>query len=334
MTYFYLFFSLAIILCGAEIFTNGIEWLGKKLKLGEGAVGSILAAVGTALPETLLPVIAIFFGTGKGAEQIGIGAILGAPFMLSTLAMFVTGVTASLCMVEGKKREHLLCDPQIMRRDLLFFSLVYSAALLTAFLPSHVFKVFCAVGLVTAYSIYAYHTVKAGRSLEETRIPPLLFHKSAGNPSLTVILLQIATALGMVIYGAGLLITAITKISAVWNIPEFILAIVIAPIATELPEKFNSIVWIREGKDTLALGNITGAMVFQSSVVPAIGILLTPWELSPLALASGVLALISVLIIYLNLRLTNRLAPRTLMSVGSLYLIFLVLVFYLGGTIR
>ena len=45
-----------------------------------------------------------------------------------------------------------------------------------------------------------------------------------------------------------------------------LLALVIAPIATELPEKFNSVIWVRQGKDTLAMGNITGAMVFQSTI--------------------------------------------------------------------
>src|SRR5438270_10931748 len=84
--------AFVVILIGAELFTNGIEWFGRKLDLAQGAVGSVLAAVGTALPETMIPIIAIAFG-GGGAETdaIGIGAILGAPFMLSTLAMFVTG---------------------------------------------------------------------------------------------------------------------------------------------------------------------------------------------------------------------------------------------------
>src|SRR5215203_1934253 len=84
--------SFVIILAGAELFTNGIEWFGRKLGLAEGAVGSVLAAVGTALPETMIPIIAILFSTGEHSEEVGVGAILGAPFMLSTLAMFVTGV--------------------------------------------------------------------------------------------------------------------------------------------------------------------------------------------------------------------------------------------------
>ena len=82
--------SLAIILVAAELFTNGIEWFGHKLNLAEGAVGSVLAAVATAMPETLIPVIAILGpvlmgGTAtESSSAVGVGAILGAPFMLST----------------------------------------------------------------------------------------------------------------------------------------------------------------------------------------------------------------------------------------------------------
>src|SRR6478672_9101312 len=89
--------ALAVILIAAELFTNGIEWFGHKLNLAEGVVGSVLAAVGTALPETMIPLVAILFAGARGgdpaaAHEIGVGAILGAPFMLSTLAMFVTGI--------------------------------------------------------------------------------------------------------------------------------------------------------------------------------------------------------------------------------------------------
>ena len=115
-----LIISLGVILLGAELFVNGVEWLGKLFDLSEGAVGSVLAAVGTALPETLIPIIAIIFGQEKAGHEIGIGAILGAPLMLSTLAMFVTGVA-----VVGfrHKRTHgikVVADYNTMSRDLLF----------------------------------------------------------------------------------------------------------------------------------------------------------------------------------------------------------------------
>ena len=68
----------------------------------------MLAAVGTALPETMIPVVAILAADFadrdlETAGEIGIGAILGAPFMLATLAMFVVGVSA---LVFRNRREH------------------------------------------------------------------------------------------------------------------------------------------------------------------------------------------------------------------------------------
>ena len=61
--------AFVVILAGAELFTNGIEWFGRKLGLAEGAVGSVLAAVGTALPETMIPIVAIVFTSGASATR-------------------------------------------------------------------------------------------------------------------------------------------------------------------------------------------------------------------------------------------------------------------------
>lgn len=331
MVYLGLLLSLCIILASAEVFTNGIEWLGKKLHLGEGAVGSVLAAVGTALPETMIPVIAILFGTGEEASHIGIGAILGAPFMLATLGMFITGAAATFFKHKGENRTCMLCDINILKRDLHFFLLVYAVALGTAFVPFRSAKLVIAAFLVCSYIYYAYHTIQDGQSLGDAELHPLLFNKKSPNPSVVIVLVQILTALTGIVLGAHLFVTNITIVSQLWGIPAFVLSLVIAPIATELPEKFNSVTWVRQGKDTLALGNITGAMVFQSSVIPALGIIMTPWQLSPLALTSGVLALTSAGIIYFSLKKTSLIKPKLLLSVGSLYLVFLAMVLYSGG---
>ena len=106
--------SLLVILAGAELFTNGIEWVGEGFGLSQGAVGSVLAAVGTALPETLLPVIAILSGRASG-DAIGIGAILGAPFMLTTLAMVVIAVSLLVFGRGGRRPTDLEIDHGVIR---------------------------------------------------------------------------------------------------------------------------------------------------------------------------------------------------------------------------
>src|SRR4029079_4267292 len=132
-----LFVWFLIIRAGAELFTNGIEWFGKKLGLAEGAVGSVLAAVGTALPETMIPIIAILFSGQEHSDEIGVGAILGAPFMLATLAMFVTGLAV---LVQARHREAgavMPFAPKVLWADVRTFVLTYGLAIAAAIvLPS------------------------------------------------------------------------------------------------------------------------------------------------------------------------------------------------------
>lgn len=329
----FLLLGLGIILLGAEVFTNGIEWLGKKLNLSEGAVGSILAAVGTALPETMIPVIAILFSPGEEGHDIGIGAILGAPFMLSTLAFFLVGVAAILFKKRRRNVKVMKVDISTMTRDLSFFIMVYSVAVLSAFLPSHTMKLVVVVFLVGAYGYYVWRTLKEEGDLgEEHDLSPLFFSRKSPDPGLKIVILQVLAALGLIILGAHEFVASIEHLAGILGIPQFILALIIAPIATELPEKFNSIIWVSKGKDTLALGNITGAMVFQSSLIPALGIALTEWNLTFTAMVSAAFALTSSLIVYVQLRRNKYLTPVSLMSGGFFYLLFVLLV--ITGVIR
>ncbi|MBC7343220.1 MAG: sodium:calcium antiporter [Clostridia bacterium] len=325
--------SLAVILAGAEFFTNGVEWLGKKFNLGEGAVGSILAAVGTALPETMVPIIAIIFGGQASGESIGIGAILGAPFMLSTLAFFITGLAAVAYRKRRPNYPRMDLDTAIMSRDLGFFLLVYTIAISAAFLHQHIFKEFIATALVLAYGTYAYLTVKHGQGEgADEEMNPLYFYRFTSNPPTALVFLQVAVALGMIVGGARLFVRGVEDISTMLGVPPFVLALIIAPIATELPEKFNSVIWIGRGKDTLALGNITGAMVFQSSIIPAVGITLTSWVLTRGAMLSAVLALASAGLVYLQILRKRYLTPHILLGGGVFYSIFILLV--VTGVIR
>ena len=84
------------------------------------------------------------------------------------------------------------------------------------------------------------------------------------------------------------------------------LSLVLAPLATELPEKANSFFWVKDGKDSLALGNITGAMVFQSTIPIAVGLAFTDWDLDRYAVVSGVLGLAGGALAYWALRLRGR----------------------------
>lgn len=306
---------------GAEVFTNAIEWLGRKLKLGEGAVGSIFAAVGTALPETIIPVIAIV-SHGSGGHDVGIGAILGAPFMLGTLAFFIAGLSV---FIFRRNNRPMLITPKVMQRDLKFFLIVYSMAILASFLPSYSFKLVVVVLLVGSYIAYVIQTLRCshGCANQEEELPQCHFWRRCSTPPMGVILAQVVCALLIIIIGAEVFVGSVQVVAAAVGMPVFVLALIITPIATELPEKFNSVIWLRRRKDTLAMGNITGAMVFQSSMIPALGIAFTPWILEPLALVSALLALGSAGIQYVFLKRTGTLYPAGLLLGGVFYIVFI-----------
>ncbi|MEQ8237193.1 MAG: sodium:calcium antiporter [Syntrophomonadaceae bacterium] len=326
----FLVISLGIILAGAELFVNGVEWLGKLFNLSEGAVGSVLAAVGTALPETIIPIIAILFGSGSAGKEIGLGAILGAPLMLSTLAMFVTGAAV---IVFKKRRTHgriVFADYSSMSRDLGFFMIVFTVAVLSGTLPPvmRYLQVLTGIGLILAYVWYVRTMLSQERDIEsESEIPPCYFARLCQAPPAARVVAQVFSALVLIIIGADLFVHSVKAVALSYGVPAFVLALIITPIATELPEKFNSVIWISREKDTLALGNITGAMVFQGSLIPAIGILLTDWQLNAGAVYSAMLTVASSSLLYLQLTRTRHVSAGMLLLCGLFYAIFLVAVF-------
>lgn len=345
--------SLALILLGAELFTNGIEWFGHRLNLAEGAVGSVLAAVATALPETLIPIIAIilpilFGGGAPGSAEVGVGAILGAPFMLATLAMFVTGVGVLVFSRGGRRSTRLDVSTTVLTRDIAFFSVAYAVAIGTTLLPApvHSLKWIIAVCLLVAYGWYvrAHFTEEVESDSDPSelarlhltrlpgmsRAPALRFSllpesgtaESAGQPRLRIIVLQVLVALAAIILGAQVFVGAVEDVAGAVGLDPRILALVIAPIATELPEKFNSLIWVRSRKDTLAMGNITGAMVFQSCIPTFVGIVFTDWAFRPenaLSFASAGAAFLAVAVIFGTMARVRRLSAWTLLAGGPIY---------------
>jgi cation:H+ antiporter len=317
--------SLVIILAGAELFVNAVEWIGRLFNLSEGATGSILAAVGTALPETLIPILALVFGNADVGEEIGIGAILGAPLMLSTLAMFVSGVAVFAFRKRRKNGLKVVASYKTMSRDLSFFVLMYTMAILVGKVDIQVVKWGVAIFLVCGYAFYVRSTLRQQHDGEDEGDPErCYFCPRGGRPGKPIVFIQAAAALGLIVFGADEFVGSVTSIATHYGIPAFVLAIIITPIATELPEKFNSCIWISRGKDTLALGNITGAMVFQSTLIPAIGIVLTDWQLTSGALLSGVLALASAGVLLLELVLSRHIRAHFLLLAGCFYAMFIL----------
>jgi cation:H+ antiporter len=328
---FFLVLGLLLILFAAESFTNGVETFGRRFNLSQAVVGSLLAAVGTALPETLLPIVAIFFYSGSSAHDIGVGAILGAPFMLSTLAFFLVGLTVLISYARKRRKFEINVEFHSTKRDILFFLVMYSMAIMLPAIAGRTLSPFIAVLLIIGYVIYAYRTFR-GESAEIEHSEDMylwrLYRKTgltrAERPHVVLILFQILGALGVMITGAHTFVESLEHVSVRFGMNPLLFALLLAPVATELPEKFNSVTWTWKGRDTLAIGNITGAMVFQSTFPVSIGLLFTEWKLTGMAFFSAVIALVSTCIVLLELTVRKRISPFTMLFGGGLYLIYAI----------
>ncbi len=336
--------SFGVILAACEFFTNGVEWTGRRFNLSEGAVGSVLAAIGTALPETLIPLIAILMLGGSSGEEIGIGAILGAPFMLATLALFVCGLSVFV-FARRRNTRTLHIEGGLIRRDLTFFLFAYSLAAIAAFTPPSlgILKTVIGFSLIPIYIVYMIYTLKTGETGDSEGLKDLYFNRVikryipgmklnvSKEPATILIIVQVLASLAAIILGADMFVNQISAIAVTLGINPLILSLVISPIATELPEKFNSMLWIRARKDTFAIGNITGAMVFQSCIPVTIGILLTGWHLNIadkvqfLEAATIAIALLSAVVLYIRSG-HKELKISGLMLGGALYVLFFVIV--------
>jgi cation:H+ antiporter len=323
--------ALGAIVIAASLFTNAVEILGARLNLGQGAVGSVLSAVFAGRdPET--------------AGEIGIGAILGAPFMLATLAMFVVGASALYFRNRRESGAEIRCDgvaaddfpwckapgksvnidADTIGRDIAFFLTFFASAAAAGVVELlYSLKVALALLLVVAYVLYVRRALHSGAALEEVPEELTLWRRDSPPPSWAVVG-QALVALTLIVVGAQTFVDAVEHLAKAAGIPAGLVALVLAPLATELPEKINSVIWVRDSKDTLALGNITGAMVFQSTVPVTFGVLFTQWELQPLDLISVMLAFVSAVLIYVGLRRSKTLQAWQLMLGGLFYLAFLV----------
>lgn len=319
MDFLVLLLSLIAILAFCELFTNAVEWLGKSLNFGHSVVGSVFSAVSTALPETIVPIIALItLPTFTSREEIGIGAILGAPLMLSTLTFSLLSIPA----IFRKKNSNLIFKRDSLLLDIKFFILNFSVAIFISLFAEQL-RGFFAIFFLISYLVYLYIVFKNDEGFEEEDLHPLILCKSK-DPINVFIFSQLGIGLCGIVLSSYFFVTSIESVSKIIGLAPFIVSVILSPIATELPEKFNSISWVFKGKDHLAMSNITGAMVFQSSFPIIVGLTLSTWHLDERALILCSITIISSLYLYFLIR-RGSINPKALSINFILYIAYILI---------
>ena len=282
----------AVVIYGAcELFVNGIEWCGRKFGVCETATGTVLAAFGTALPESVVTFVAVALGDDPAQKDIGVGAALGGPLALSTIAYAVVGLSLlAFAAKSGAGRRVDICvDGARLARDQGWFLglFVVKIALGTVVFA---FKPWCGVAFLAAYVWYLRGQMchDGGPGCAED-LEPLTFRPKSADPALGWVLLQTVAAVVVIFAASRLFVTQLEVVGPWLGLSPQLTALLLSPIATELPETMNAVIWVRQGRERMALANISGAMMIQVTVPTAFGLFFTPWLLDgPLFIGAAV----------------------------------------------
>jgi cation:H+ antiporter len=286
-----------LIYLACEFFVNGVEWVGRKLAVGQKATGTILAAFGTALPESVVTFVAVTFPHTVMDKDIGVGAAMGGPLALGTIAYAVVGVTLLICrrpLPTGDEGRTLYAG---LSRDQAWF-IVISIAKLAVGIAAFAFKPWLGVLFLLAYAAYAWKEMTGVEDAEEVELEPLRLTPKVAIPTTLAALTQTLAALAVIFIASRFFVSQLGALGPYLGLKPQLLSLLVSPVATELPETLNAVIWIRQGKVRLALANISGAMMIQATVPTAFGLFATPWVLDPALVLAGAVTLLSVSILF------------------------------------
>jgi len=311
--------SAGFIYWSCEYFVNGIEWVGRKTGVSQNAVGTILAAFGTALPESVVTFIAVVMGHDAASKEIGVGAALGGPLVLATIAYPVVGILLWSTRAETA-RVPIDLNWRRLSRDQGWFLIIFLCKIALGFVAFAI-KPWLGWLFLAAYAAYTWTEIRQSGDESEGEPEPLLFQSKSVDPHLAVAALQTLLALVVIFAASQVFVTQLSVVGPWLGIPSAVVALLLSPIATELPEIMNAVIWIRQGKHRLALANISGSMMIQATIPTALGLFFTPWRFdAALSLAAAVTAIaVAGLLAFLR---RNALTPVRLSAFIVFYGLF------------
>jgi cation:H+ antiporter len=315
--------SAVAIYFACEYFVNGVEWVGRRFAVGQQATGSILAAFGTALPESVITFIAVVFGATAAQKEIGVGAALGGPLVLATIAYAAVGLTLLACR---KRLPDTAAVRGVSRRlslDQGWFLGVFAIKVALG-LVVFAFKPWLGVLFLALYGVYFRKEMREKHDDEEGEMAPLKFTPKRETPPTWAALTQTLIALMVIFAASRVFVGQLDVLGPTLGIRPQLLALLLSPIATELPETLNAIIWVRQGKYRLALANISGAMMIQATVPTALGLFFTPWLFDTSLLLGAVVTMLAVGAMLLAFR-RGMISRGLLASMGLFYVAFVIL---------
>ncbi|MBE6219092.1 MAG: calcium/sodium antiporter [Rikenellaceae bacterium] len=310
MDYLILIGSLALIIIGAMMLTDGSVALAGRFRVPEFVVGLTIVAIGTSMPELAVS----FFAALEGSADISIGNVVGSNVFNVYAALGVCGLFAPMLFTRSN-----------VRRDIPLCIAISALFLIVVATGGNINRTEGII-LLASYIAMLYFTIRADRkclmeqSCEVDDAPTM--------PIWRIVVWIVGGLLGL-IYGGQYCVESASAIARSLGVSEATIAITLIAGGTSLPELASSLVSILRGSPSLALGNILGSNIANILLILGVCSTITPLQLGDvtmvdiaIAVSAPVALLITALIIGRN-KLT-RIESLAFLAIYAVYVYFLI----------
>ncbi len=317
MIFTILFFigSLAIILLGANMLTDGASALARRFKISELVIGLTIVALGTSLPELVISLSSAL----KGSSGISLGNVIGSNIFNGLL---ILGIAALIYPIKFSTK--------MLSREIPFNLL--STVALTLVSGSMIYGANCEGEYITRtggmlllcflaiFIRYTFSIAKDENSEEKVSVATMNGWKIA---------LYIIGGLACLILGGNIFVDAATKIALAAGLSEAIIGITIVSAGSSLPELAVSVNAARKKSPGIALGNVLGSNIMNIFLILGCTATICPIELSQFNAIDYYVLIASSLLIYIVAKFggkatITRIEGATLICGYVAYTIYLI----------
>ena len=304
MNLFLLIFGLALLILGAELIIRGSVSFGRKLRVSLFAIGVVIVAGGTSLPELASSINAVV----SNHPDLAVGAVIG-----SNIANLILVMAATSFLIPISKINQNQINQAWINIGLAVILITMSFLII----PFNFIYGILAIGLLF---LIMYIQVKQG-SLDVSDV------EEKGDYSLILSIIFIVLGIILLIYGSDLFVDSAINIATQLNIPEAIIGISLVAFGTSLPELVVGIVSAIRRKGDFALGNVLGSNIYNVLGVLGVSSFFGNFNVPTVIGSADLLFMLFVTVMILGFMFFLKRIGRTYGSVGLI--LYVGYIFYI-----
>ena len=234
-----LFIGLALLILGAEIIIRGSISLGKKLKVSLFAIGVVIVAGGTSLPELASSINAVI----TNHADLAVGAVIGSNIANLILVMAATSFLIPISNINQNQINQAWIN--------------IGLAIILIFISYFILPFNYLFGILSICLLFIIMLIQVKQgSLDVSEV------EEKGDYSLLISIIFIVGGIILLIYGSDLFVESAINIANQLNIPEAIIGVSLVAFGTSLPELVVGILSAIRKKVDFALGNVLGSNIY------------------------------------------------------------------------